>query len=84
MNAVEVARLVRDSGSAHQIRPRKDGQGYDCKPIFTGKSRGWTFVDIMTAGAIMAVYEALSEPNRAKLEALPIDKAARICFKFVR
>ena len=40
-------------------------------------------IDAQTAGAICAVYKALGEDNRAKFDAMPVEKAARIAWKLV-
>lgn len=41
-------------------------------------------VDLFSASAITKVYEALSPENRLKLEALPVQKAASVCFKLLK
>lgn len=41
-------------------------------------------VDLFTASAIVAVYDALSAPNQAKLASLPIPRMAEICFSLVK
>lgn len=41
-------------------------------------------VDMQTANVIATVGAALSPVNRAKLDAMPVDKAARICWKLVK
>lgn len=41
-------------------------------------------VDLTTAHAIVTVYDALSETNRAKYAALRVDKMARLAWKFVK
>lgn len=40
-------------------------------------------VDIQTANAIVTVYDALSEANRAKFTALSVDRAADVAWKLV-
>lgn len=41
-------------------------------------------VDLFTASAIVAVYDALNETNRAKYAALPIDRMGIVAFKLVK
>lgn len=40
-------------------------------------------IDLQTAGAILAVGDALNDVNRARLDALPIATAAQIAWKTV-
>lgn len=42
------------------------------------------FVDTYTASAIVAVYDALNDENKAKLLALPILRVAAVCFKLIK
>lgn len=42
-----------------------------------------TLLDLFTAQHIVGVHDALSEPNKAKLRAMPLTKAAAVCFKLV-
>lgn len=41
-------------------------------------------VDAMTADAIVKVHEASNDENKARIEALPLDKAASVAWKLVR
>lgn len=41
-------------------------------------------LDLTTAGAIIAVYDALSETNRARFAAFRVDQMARMAWKLVR
>jgi len=41
-------------------------------------------VDLFTASAIVTVYDALNETNRAKFVALPLHKMASVAFKCVK
>jgi hypothetical protein len=41
-------------------------------------------LDLTTAGLIVQVADALSDENRAKLAAMDVGKAARICWKLVK
>ena len=63
---------------------RHDPLEYDCKPWFTGNKRGWVALDSFSASAIVAVYDALNEENKAKFGQLRIDRMAKVAFKFVK
>lgn len=41
-------------------------------------------VDLFSAGAICAVYDALNEANREKFASLPAPKMATIAFKLIK
>jgi hypothetical protein len=58
-----------------------------CRAIVSASSFGkidGATVDSFSASAIVAVYDALNEDNRAKFCALPIGKMARIAFKLLK
>lgn len=38
-------------------------------------------IDLVTARAIVTVYEALNESNKGKYVEMPVDKMARLAFK---
>jgi hypothetical protein len=40
-------------------------------------------VDLFSARAIVAVYDALNETNRARLERLPVARVADLCFRAI-
>jgi histidine ammonia-lyase len=42
-----------------------------------------TACDSFTASAILAVHDRLTEANQAKLQGLPLHKAASVCFKLI-
>lgn len=85
MTAIDTARLVVTEG-VHVFRPRKDAPGeYDVKPYFCGrKGSDWVALDAFSASAIVQVYDALNEANRAKFAQLSIQRMAAVAFKFVR
>lgn len=84
MTSIEIAKTAAEDG-AHLFRPRKNEPGqYDCKPMFTGSHRGWTIMDSFSASAIVAVWNALNETNRAKYENLRPVSMAKLAFKFVK
>ena len=85
MTAINAARKVVAEKQCALLRPRKgEPLQYDCKDAFTGKKRGWFFLDLFTSSAIVQVYEAISEANRTRLERLPIQTIARICFQMIK
>lgn len=91
MNGIDVARKVSSEHSAMLYRARKDGAGYDVKPLYCGtdgerpqgggRSRGWILLDGFSASAIVAVYEVMNEAQRARYTALSILSMARVAFK---
>ncbi len=56
---------------------------YDCKPLFTGSKKGWTMLDITTAGAMLAVYNALRPELQAKYDNIPLGRLVDFCWKQV-
>lgn len=85
MTAIDTARLVVAEG-AHVFRPRKDAPGeYDVKPYFCGrKGGGWVALDAFSASAIVQVYDALNEVNRAKFAQMSIQRMTALAFKFCK
>ena len=84
MTAIEAARKVYDEKTCHLLRPRKGEPGqYDAKPVFAGNKHRWFYLDLFTASAIVKVYGAVNEANKAKMEKLAITTLARICFQMV-
>ena len=90
MTIAQIAEQVVKESQAVQIRYRKDSYKdtgtaeYDCKPLFTGKSRGWIAFDGMTAKAVSLCYNALQPENQAKFNNLPLGKLVDFCWKHVR
>jgi hypothetical protein len=86
MTGIEVARTVTEQKQCHLARARKEqtpGEPiqYDCKPTFTGSHKGWFYVDLFSASAIVQVYDAINEENKVKYGRLPLPKMASIAFK---
>ena len=87
MTITAIAKQVTAEKSATQVRFRTGGKGevkeYDCKPLFTGRNKGWVLLDLTTAGAIMAVYNALSESKRPSMDTIPLTKLVDFCWRMV-
>lgn len=84
MTGIEAARIAANEG-CQLFRMRKDTPGeYDVKPYFTGRKSGWIALDSFSASAIVQVYDALSDENKAKFSKFPIYKMADIAFKFCK
>jgi len=84
MTALDAARKVVNESQCVLLRPRKgEPLRYDCKATFTGKKKGWFYLDLFTSSVIVKVWEAINETNRAKLEKLPIQRIASICFQLI-
>lgn len=79
--------IVADRG-AQLVRVReKDASGnwqYDCKPLFTGKKKGWFVLDLFTASAVQAVYNAINEGNRTKFDCIALPRLLDFVWKSVR
>jgi len=85
MTAIDAARKVVNEKQCVLLRPRREEPlQYDCKDAFTGKKKGWFFLDLFTSSAIVKVHEAINETNQAKLEKLPIQRIASICFQLIK
>jgi hypothetical protein len=84
MTTIEAAQYVLDNGVS-LMRQRKDAPDqFDVKEAFTGNKRGWFYMDAFTASAIVNVYKALNETNRAKYAALPLPKLITVTWKLVK
>jgi len=83
MTIMQAAKQVADNRQAVLIRTKKDGRGYDMKPLDCGNKRGWVLLDGMTAQAILLVVGALSDANQSKVDSVPLDKLVRFCWKQV-
>jgi len=87
MTITAIAKQVVQERSAVQVRFRSGGKGeakqYDCKPLFTGRKRGWVLVDMQTANAILTVYEGLREDLRARVDTVPMGQLVEFCWKAV-
>jgi hypothetical protein len=82
MKAIEICQKIVYDRACFVVRPRADTPGeYDAKLWPGGSKRGWIFVDLFTASAIVAVYNALNETNKTKFSVLPIEKMSRVAFK---
>ena len=83
MNAIEVANYGLKNGCiSFRERAKEPGQ-YDVKDWPGGNKRGWTMLDITSAGAIVAVYNGLNETNKNKFASLPLIKMAIVAFKLI-
>ena len=47
---------------------------YDVKEAFTGKKKGWVYLDQFTKSAMVAVYNALNEEMQAKFDRIHINR----------
>ena len=82
MTPIEIAREVLDTSGAMVARPRKGSPGqYDAKPWATGNHRGWVLLDATTAGAMVAVYDAIGPEARAKFDTFDLLRAVDVSWK---
>lgn len=82
MDTITLARRVVAECQCHLYRYR-DGE-MQAREYGAGKKNGWTALDLFSASAIVQVYDALNETNRAKYGALDPYKAATVAFKLTR
>ena len=88
MTIVEILEQMKDGGAcliryrAHSHKETGTAQ-YDCKPLFTGSKRGWIMLDITTAGAMRAVYNALKPELQPKFNNIPLGRLVDFCWKQV-
>jgi hypothetical protein len=84
MTIIEASRHVLSNGVS-LLRLRKDSTDqFDVKEAFSGKKRGWFYLDAFTASAIVSVHDALNEQNRSKYLALPLPKLITVTWKLCK
>lgn len=72
MTTIDAARHVIANGCS-LMRPRKDApREWDVKPAFSGKTRGWFYMDGFTASMLVAVHDALRPDLQEKFNRLPL------------
>jgi hypothetical protein len=57
---------------------------YDVKDAFTGKKKGWFYMDAFTASAMTAVYNALTPENRPKFDCIALPRLIDFTWKHVK
>jgi len=82
MTTIQLAEKVTKEKQAHLWRYREGA--LQARPYGAGSKRGWSLLDLWSAGAIVAVADAINEKNRAKLDSLPPHRAALICLELIR
>jgi len=76
---MKVSEIIKDEGIV-LIRPSKKewvkGQpiDYDVKEAFTGKKKGWCYLDAFTKSAMRQVYNALKPDKQAIYDNIPITR----------
>ena len=85
MTFIEICRKIVSEHQAHVIRERKgEPNQYDCKPWGEGKRGGWLLIDGFSASAVVKVYDALNDDNKAKFLKLKPLVAVNVSFKFIK
>lgn len=83
MTISEVAQQNRGhQNSAPGALPQRFGQGSG-RGRFTGSHRHWTLIDLFSASAMTACYQALKPENQSKFNNLPIGRLVELCFRSV-
>jgi hypothetical protein len=81
MEAITVFKTVLETKTAHLVRVRKnETKVYDIKEAFTGNKRGWIYVDVFTASAVMQLHAKLDETVKAKYENLSLMRIVDIAW----
>ena len=90
MFASQIQKQIVDEKAACLIRPRKEervkGQPiqYDVKEYgLGGNKRGWVLLDLFTASAMQACYNALSTESQASWDKIPITKLVDFTWEHV-
>jgi hypothetical protein len=73
--------LIRNRKEDHE---KGTAWNYDVKEAFTGKKTGWVYLDSFTLSALKAVYNAMSEENKAKYDTIHINRLIDFSWKFVK
>lgn len=90
MIASEIIKQVVETSGALMIRNRKEAHirgedwQYDVKPLFSGSKKGWTIMDLFTAGAVLSIYNALSEEHRTKFNKIHLTKLIDFTWRHVK
>lgn len=74
--------LIR--GRKEQEHVKGEPWQYDVKEAFTGKKKGWVYLDSFTKSAVRAIYNALSEDGRKKFDNIHITKLIDFAWKHVK
>jgi hypothetical protein len=83
-----ISQILQNEGLV-LIRPRKEkkekGESweYDVKEAFTGKKKGWVYLDAFTKSALRAVLNGLNDENKAKIDRLHITTLINFAWKHV-
>lgn len=81
MTFLDCCRAVREDG-LRLIRPRADSPNqYDLKEPYTGRAKGWTWLDTTSANIVLQVYEALPPQNQEKFQKLSANRALYLCWR---
>ena len=76
---MKASEIIKNDGLV-LIRARKEDHikgtpwNYDIKEAFTGKKKGWVYLDHFTKSAMKAVYNALSDNAKKKFDRIHIIK----------
>ena len=57
---------------------------YDVKSGFTGKKKGWVWLDTFTASAMKAIYEVLNPESQEKYDCLPLTAIINFTWKHIK
>lgn len=65
MSLIDACREIVREKQAGLVRPK--GEGFEFKFTSGRSKKGWSVIDLFSAGVYVQVYDKLSDENRAKL-----------------
>jgi hypothetical protein len=72
MTTIQAVRHVLENGVS-LMRPRKDtAYAWDVKPAFSGKKRGWFYMDAFTASMLAQVHDTLKPELQEKFNRIQL------------
>ena len=75
------ALLIRDRKEEHV---KGSAWQYDVKPNWTGNKKRWVYIDLFTASAMLTVFNALGDENKAKYDKVHIDRLIGFTWKHIK
>jgi len=85
MESLKVFETVVNTKSYRLARQRKDSKEYDLKSTsHAGNKKGWIFIDLFTASAVMQVYNALNDANKITFAKMPLIKMVNITWRLIK
>ncbi len=74
---IAAARWIKENRQFRRVIP-------ETGELVPEKKRGGIMLDLFTASAMVTVYDALNDANKAKVNAMDVRVAANICMKLIK